>query len=496
MAILSSKLARNTLALMAAGCAILIAIAAMSFSLVDQTRRNAHDVELGRSVRIAASSILADLLDAETGQRGFLLTGRRDYLTPFEEAQKSLPSSIRELRLRTDATPEIEPNIARLEKLITTKFDELQRTIDLVAAGKREEATEVVNSDVGRAAMDETREVIAGVIRAAEKRVASSLSDMETNARRLAGLTTFGGICIALFSAAAFFIVARHTASLVEARREVLALNESLEERVADRTTALTRANDEIQRFAYIVSHDLRAPLVNIMGFTSELEVGTSTLKSYFEGSDPTEEQTLAAKRAAEEEIPEAVHFIRASTTKMDGLIGAILKLSREGRREFKRERIDLRRLVEQAASSLQHQLDSAEATIEIPETLPSIVADRLATEQVFGNLLENAVKYLNPQRPGRITISGDEYGGRVRIRIADNGRGIDEKDLERIFELFRRAGPQDHQGEGVGLAHVRALVRRMGGDVTVTSKLDEGSTFEVDLPKKPKLKETSGEIL
>jgi signal transduction histidine kinase len=299
-----------------------------------------------------------------------------------------------------------------------------------------------------------------------------------------------------LFSGAAFFIVARNTAGLVDARREVMALNETLEERVTDRTTALTRANDEIQRFAYIVSHDLRAPLVNIMGFTSELEVGTATLKSYFEAEAPTEDQTLEAKRAAEEDIPEAVHFIRASTTKMDGLIGAILKLSREGRRELQRERVDLQTLLVQASTSLQHQLDTAGAAIEIPDALPSVVGDRLALEQVFGNILENAVKYLSKDRTGRIEVSGEEGGGRVKIKISDNGRGIDEKDQERIFELFRRAGAQDRPGEGVGLAHVRALVRRMGGDVTVSSRLGEGSTFEVDLPKKSKFKDTSSETL
>ena len=271
-------------------------------------------------------------------------------------------------------------------------------------------------------------------------------------------------------------------------------MNESLEERVTDRTTALTRANDEIQRFAYIVSHDLRAPLVNIMGFTSELEVSTSELRSYFEAEAPTEAQTLAAKRTAEEEIPEALGFIRSSTSKMDGLIGAILKLSREGRRELKRERVNLHDLIAQAASTLQYQVDSAGATIDIPESLPSVVADRLALEQIFGTLLDNAVKYLARERPGRITVTGQESGGRVKIKISDNGRGIDQKDMERIFELFRRAGSQDRPGEGVGLAYVRSLARRLGGDVAVASKLGEGSTFEVDLPKKSQTRETSAE--
>ncbi len=496
MSLLSSSLARYTLGLMAGGAAILLMITLSSFWLVSQSQENANNVEQGRAVRISASTILALLLDAETGQRGYLLTGRDAYLAPFETAKKSLPGDIDTLRRAVAATPEIEPDLNRLDELYAQKMDELAKTVELNAAGKHDEALALVNSDRGRQTMDEARALLTKIISSAEKDVAESLDKMDAATRRLAWLTVFGGICIAIFSGTAFYIVTKYTANLVEARREVMALNENLEERVADRTTALQRANDEIQRFAYIVSHDLRAPLVNVMGFTSEMEVGTAALKSYFEAEKPTEEQELAARRAAEEEIPEAVHFIRASTTKMDGLIGAILKLSREGRRELKRERVDLQDLMTTAASSLQHQVDIANAKFEISERLPSVVADRLALEQVFGNILENAVKYLAKDRPGLIKVEGDESGGRVRIKIADNGRGIEEKDLERIFELFRRAGPQDRPGEGVGLAHVRALVRRMGGDVRVSSRFGEGTTFEVDLPKKSKIKDANAETL
>jgi signal transduction histidine kinase len=494
MSILSSNLTRNSLGLMAAGSLILIAIMLFSFWLVEATRGSVRDVETGRDVRLAASMILTDLIDAETGQRGYLLTGRDEYLQPYEATKAHLAESVELLRSRAQATPEIMADVKKIDELASTKMQELTRTIEKYRSGNREEAMLLVHTDQGKKAMDEVRVVLDRIIQAMNRRVNNSLSNLEASARQLSWVTTLGGLIIALFSALAFYFVATYTKGLVEARSEVQQLNESLEERVADRTTALSRANDEIQRFAYIVSHDLRAPLVNIMGFTSELEVGTAALKSYFEAEEPTKEQTDDAKRIAEEEIPEALHFIRASTSKMDGLIGAILKLSREGRRELKRERVDLHAVVTQAASVLQHQVDSAGASIEIPDDLPSVVADRMALEQIFGNILDNAVKYLAKDRAGRITITGEETGGRVRIKIADNGRGIDEKDIERVFELVRRAGSQDRPGEGVGLAHVRALARRLGGDVTVSSKLGHGSTFEVDLPKKTRMRETPAE--
>jgi signal transduction histidine kinase len=257
-----------------------------------------------------------------------------------------------------------------------------------------------------------------------------------------------------------------------------------LERRVAERTSALARANDEIQRFAYIVSHDLRAPLVNIMGFTKELEVGTAALQKFVAaGSAETADLTEAAQTAANDDLPEAVRFIRASTAKMDTLINAILKMSREGRRELNLEPVDLEKLFASTAASVRHQVDEAGARFELAARAPTIVSDRVALEQIFGNLVDNAVKYLSPDRPGVIKVQVKETD-RVQITVTDNGRGIAPQDHERIFELFRRSGAQDRPGEGIGLAHVRALVRRLGGDITVQSQLGEGAAFQVSLPK------------
>ena len=111
------------------------------------------------------------------------------------------------------------------------------------------------------------------------------------------------------------------------------------------------------------------------------------------------------------------------------------------------------------------------------------MVSDRLALEQIFSNLIDNALKYLRKGVPGNITVRGKMRLGFAVFEVADNGRGIDPKDHQRIFDLFRRAGTQDRPGQGIGLAHVRALVRRLGGTMTVASALDEGSTFTVTLP-------------
>jgi len=103
--------------------------------------------------------------------------------------------------------------------------------------------------------------------------------------------------------------------------------------------------------------------------------------------------------------------------------------------------------------------------------------------EQIFSNLIDNAIKYLKPGTPGDIAIRGRSRLGFAIFEISDNGRGIDPKDHQRIFDLFRRAGTQDRPGQGIGLAHVRALVRRLGGTMSVASEVDHGSTFTITLP-------------
>ena len=182
------------------------------------------------------------------------------------------------------------------------------------------------------------------------------------------------------------------------------------------------------------------------------------------------------------QDFSEALGFIKSSIAKMDRLISAILNLTREGRREFEPVRIDTRELIEAIVTTVAHQAAEAEAEIRI-EPLPDIVCDRLALEQIFSNLIDNALKYLKPGVPGDISVRGRTKLGFAIFEIADNGRGIDPKDHQRIFDLFRRAGTQDKQGQGIGLAHVRALVRRLGGTMSVQSELNNGSTFTITLP-------------
>jgi len=477
---------RSTLALLGAGLLILIVVAGSSVWLSERTRENAADVQEAQSIRTRTSRVLALLLDAETGQRGFLLTQDPRYLEPYEVARRQIGPDIERLKQLEHAAPEQEKLLDELSGTVSDKFAELDRTIALAQAGNVAAAIDLVKSNRGRESMDAARKTLSNLLARADIRLRADTEDMTGGAHYLSFATIAGASLVFVFGLGSLFIVVRYTRDLVRARTEVQTLNETLEERVQERTTDLARANEEIQRFAYIVSHDLRAPLVNILGFTSELETAIATVDRYFDElpAETTNAAAEEAKLTVKEDMPEAIGFIRASSTRMDGLINAILKLSREGRRTLKPERVDFGEMLDLLAANIQHQVSEAGGEIAIIRPLPTLISDRLALEQIFGNLLDNAVKYRDPYRPLRITIRAVEQGRRVGFEIGDNGRGVAKEDHQRIFDLFRRSGAQDRPGEGIGLAHVRALVRRLGGDITLESELGVGTTFRVSLPR------------
>jgi signal transduction histidine kinase len=477
--------AHANLALLALGFLILLAIGGAQFWLVQQNRERFIWVNHTQRVETLIADLLTSVEDAETGQRGFLLTQNPDYLDRYDQGRRALPERQSELRALTEDNLAQRERLDRLSSLLGQKMVELADTITLARAGQLDQALALVRTDVGRNQMLGIRAVLLDM-RNEERRLSDIRTDALTTSERTLLVVSMGGaVLILVLGGLSMWIVRRYTGALVAAQAALRALNAGLEQTVAERTAFLRAANDEIQRFAYIVSHDLRSPLVNIMGFTSELEGALKTIQDFLAKVD-AETMTSdgrSARAAVDDEIPEALRFIRSSTEKMDRQINAILKLSREGRRVFQSDRIAMTPLLQTIADGLRHQTDEIGAEIRI-ERLPDLIGDRMGIEQVFGNLLDNAVKYLNPARKGRIVVRSRDLGGSINFEIEDNGRGIDPKDHERIFELFRRSGAQDRPGEGIGLAHVRAMVRRLGGTIDCLSSLDRGSTFHVTLPK------------
>jgi len=247
--------------------------------------------------------------------------------------------------------------------------------------------------------------------------------------------------------------------------------------------------NKEVKEFTHMVSHDLRAPLVNIKGFAGELRKAVFALQAALHGCGGQVERGAESqvREILYREIPEALDYIEESVTRMDEQINTILALSRLGRQALRFESIDMDELVERLLGSLAHQIERQGIAVTV-RALPEVKADVRAMQQIMGNILDNAVKYLSPDRPGEITISGERTEGHTVFHIRDNGRGIREEDRHKVFMIFRRIATTDIPGEGVGLSYVQTLVRRHGGRIWFESQPGAGTTFSFtisnDLPE------------
>ncbi|MGV3575730.1 MAG: sensor histidine kinase [Devosia sp.] len=486
MPITSKSFVRSTALLLLVGLLALLGIVGANIWLVERSQGYFDEVIEARIARRVAVDLRSQLQDLETGQRGFIITLDPSYLEPYNAALPLVDEQVVRLREILAPYPQAAGPLDTLEADIDFKIDELNRTIAEARAGNREAAVALISTNNGKQAMDRIRAFIDGLIEAVDNRLTEGVANQRGTIDALRWVSIIGGLVILGVVSGAIWAVFSYTKELGVARRAVELANTGLEERVRERTADLGKANEEIQRFAYIVTHDLRAPLVNIMGFTSELETSVGALRSYMEAK-PAEADPhfVEAREAAVEELPEAISFIRAATRKMDGLINAILKISREGRRQLKPELIDIEELTKASAAAVHHQIAESDGKIDTDVRVGKLYTDRLSVEQVLGNLLDNAVKYQEPGRPLRVAIRARHApGNRVEIEVEDNGRGIADSDHERVFELFRRSGKQSQPGEGIGLAHVRTMIRSLGGDVTLRSTFGQGTTFTINLPR------------
>ena len=485
------SIGRSIVGLLAGAIALLLAVNVATFVMIQRTAAFNDQVERSQQVRRAARTLLLSLIDAETGLRGYLLTGRQEFLGPYSRAEVSVAEHMEDLERLTADDSLLQSQAPPMLEASRDKFAEMDRTLALARTGRTAEALDAIRSGEGRASMEAIRARMAAIDQIENERLASRTLQSELGSRLTLWANALAGLLVLALAWIMVWLVRRYVGEIQAARDALDRLNAGLETQVRARTAQLTRANDEIQRFAYIVSHDQRAPLVNIMGYTAELEQAGQAMERQIAQVETRAPKSLDADAvvAVREDVPEAIGFIRASTGKMDRLINAILKLSREGRRSLTPEPLDMTRMVETIADSVRHQTEAAEAEIVV-ESLPRLESDRLSMEQIFSNLIDNAVKYLDPARPGRIVVSGREGPDGVVYRVADNGRGVSDRDHERIFELFRRSGRQDRPGEGLGLAFVRNSVRRLGGEISVESELGRGSTFVLKFPTRLNLED------
>ncbi|MEI2578202.1 sensor histidine kinase [Scytonema sp. PRP1] len=399
---------------------------------------------------------LSTLKDAETGQRGYLLTGNEIYLQPYQRAIAQISTSIDSLTKLTADNPNYEQPLYILQQRITAKLAELEQTIKLRREQGFDAAVRVVRTNSGKQLMDNIRQQIAEM-----KAVEYSLLQQrakESQASIQQTLLTFSlatGVNLALLALVYYLFRRNHLQSEEE--------KATLEKRVFERTQKLQAANDDLEAFGYTVSHDLQAPLRAMHGFAEAL------LEDYGDVVD--------------ELGKEYARRIILSAMRLEDLIQDLLAYSHLNRAELSLKAIDLTQLMSDLMNEIQPEIKQKKAEIKIQSPLPQVIGHRPTLVQVITNLLLNAMKFVQTSVPAQVQVFAERHDDWVRLWVVDNGIGIAPEHQERIFRVFERLhGQETYPGTGIGLAIVRKGVERMQGQVGVESQLGQGSRFWIDL--------------
>ena len=385
---------RRQMAVLLGAFALLVAVVVAAGYLVYENRRAGDNVLRSQQMIAGLGQLLSLAQDAETGQRGYLLAGDPIYLAPYYNATEKIGPALDKIEALTFDNPRQQAEMPRLRAIVKNRLDELAQTIALIDGGDRAGALAMVASDSGKMAMDEIRSLVAKMTDDANRQLNSRLASWTRNGDWLFGVLLGAVMLVIMVTALTTISTRAYIAALEAVQGQLRNANEGLEQRVRERTSEIQEANDEIQRFAYVVSHDLRSPLVNIMGFTNELDMIRAEYTTLL---NPGADAQATSRRDAgqiDADFAESLGFIQQATAKMDRLINAVLKLARSGQRQFQYEKLDMTTIVQEIATTLKHQASAGNAEIVI-EPLPALMGDRLSIDQIFANLLDNALKYL-----------------------------------------------------------------------------------------------------
>ena len=240
--------------------------------------------------------------------------------------------------------------------------------------------------------------------------------------------------------------------------------------------------NKELESYLYVASHDLRTPLVNIQGFSSRIQKHMNALKEILENTTLPSPKREKIFKLIEEDSPKSLSFIFTNVKKMDGLINGLLTISRTGRIQMTIKKVNMDDMITRVLAVNSYQLEQIGAHVDL-KPLPPCYGDVNLLNQLFSNIINNAVKYRKPDVPLRLTIKGMQKNDTSLYCFKDNGIGINQRNLEKIWDVFYRVDPNSEQaGEGIGLNLATKIVEKHHGKIWAESQEGKGSSFFIQL--------------
>lgn len=473
---------------------IFTAVAIFNFRLSEDVLENSQYVARSQVVVRTSSSLQRNIIDMETGMRGYLLTGNEAFLEPYYTAARQVPALLDELEKMVVDSPVQKGSIEQIrnihdrwyrkfaEKLIAQKRNSRQQPTAGLDALKNAERS--MNRE-GRQMMDDMRLLFRG-FNSIEYKIremnATRLNNSIDLTRQVS--TTLTILSVVMGLGWAWYItriISRRIMTMVnlaekishgdykiqiqdESQDELSYLSKSLNKMAAtiDRTISeLEARNKELDQFAYVVSHDLKAPLRGI------------------ENASRWVEEDMG--KELPDHIQEYLMLMRIRVHRMESLINGILALARIGRVKEVEEVVDVQQLL---LESIDMVAPPEHMQIEILTEMPVLYTCRVPLQQVFTNLISNAIKYHEGEQ-GRVTISCQEDKHFYEFSVTDDGPGIDPEYHSRIFVIFQTLQERDAvESTGVGLAIVKKIIERQGGSIQVHSALGIGATFTFTWPK------------